>query len=298
VVCVRDCGGTGRAEFAIRDAIETGEIIGTRIRACGPIIRPDRDGFGDLVAVEVKGVSQMAAAVEDALAHGADFVNVMATSDPFGCGDDKRRRFDQRELFEAVQVAAAGKRKVASNAQCVDDIARAVHAGVVSIEQGSDLDDRSIDVMLEHGTALVPCLLARRNINAAMTARGETGAVYERALALEQRTREACARFAKAGGTVVMGTDCGAPGTDHGTNFHELALLIEAGLSPLDALRAGTTNAARVLDLDDSGAVAPGMRADLLIVEGDPSNDIRRVCDRTNRRALFVAGKRLDPANG
>ncbi|MEQ9811973.1 MAG: amidohydrolase family protein [Azospirillaceae bacterium] len=289
IVALRDCGGTGGPEFAVRDRIAAGLLDGPRIRACGPIIRPGTDGFGDRVALPAASGPALLDAVARLAANGADFLNVMATEDPF----DRSRApgYTHGDLAGAVAVAWRHGKPVASNAQHAEDIAGAAAAGVASIEQGSGLEEPGAALMLEHGTVLVPCLLARRNINRAMGAAATDSERYEQAHALEERTRQACRRFARAGGKVAMGTDCGAPGTPHGGNARELALLVDAGLPPRRALQAATSIAADLLGFADTGRIARGTRADLLVVAGDPLADIGCVADRKRHRALFLQGR-------
>jgi len=289
VVALRDCGGTGGPEFEVRDRIAAGQLDGPRIRACGPIIRPGTDGFGDRVALPAASGPALLEAVARLATNGADFLNVMATEDPFDRSGAPG--YTRDDLAGAVALARRHGKPVASNAQHAEDIAGAAAAGVASIEQGSGLEEAGLALMLEQGTVLVPCLLARRNINRALSAAATGSERYEQALALEERTRQACRRYARAGGNVAMGTDCGAPGTPHGDNARELALLVDAGLPTQQALQGATSIAADLLGLSDAGRIARGARADLLVVAGDPLADIACVADRAGHRALFLHGR-------
>ena len=108
------------------------------------------------------------------------------------------------------------------------------------------------------------------------------------------QSRAAARLFHRAGGTIAIGTDCGAPGTRHGDNARELALLVDAGLSPLDALRAATAHGATLLGLDDEGRVIEGAHADFLIVDGDPTIDIAVVADVARHRMVVKHGLALE----
>ena len=113
------------------------------------------------------------------------------------------------------------------------------------------------------------------------------------AAALAEHTRDAARRFSAAGGTIALGTDCGAPGSFHGANGDELSLMVSAGLAPTEVLRAATLNGAALMGLDDLGRIGVGARASLLLVKGDPSRDIAAVADVENHRGVWHQGDRV-----
>ena len=117
----------------------------------------------------------------------------------------------------ALTARALGLRTI-SNAQCGGDVAAVAAAGVASVEQGSCMDDAGIEAMIENDVVLVPILLARHNIDTARIARAGSPAAIDAAAQLAERTREAACRFVAAGGRLALGTDCGAPGSVHGTS--------------------------------------------------------------------------------
>ena len=196
--------------------------------------------------------------------------------------------YSEAELTAAIAAAKAAGRRVASNAQTARDILVVAREGADSVEQGSRLSDTALAEMLGRGVVLVPSLLARHNMAAARRRAGRTD---ERQDALAAETWRSLRRFHEASGRIAMGTDCGAPGSHHGDNAQELALLVAAGLSPLDALRAGTRNGADLMDLPAAGRIADGAAADFLIVEGNPVDDIAMVAERANHRRVVKSGR-------
>jgi len=98
-------------------------------------------------------------------------------------------------------------------------------------------------------------------------------------------------RFYDAGGKIAMGSDAGSPFNPHGENARELALMVQAGMTPIDALIAATGHAADLLGLTSHGRLKAGARADLLVVDGNPADDIRAVADRTNHRLVVKNGQ-------
>jgi imidazolonepropionase-like amidohydrolase len=181
-----------------------------------------------------------------------------------------------------VEEAAAAGLAVMAHAQATDGIKTAVRAGVRSIEHGVYLDDEAIELMRERGTWLVPTLMAPRGVFAA----AEAGvAVAEHQLAKARMVAEvhteSVRRAIAAGVRVAMGTDSGV--TPHGRNLEELGLLVDAGMSPAQALHSATLSAAQLLGLgDELGTIAPGKRADLVVVDGDPL-DVGTLAGRIER---------------
>jgi imidazolonepropionase-like amidohydrolase len=291
-VALRDCGGPGTAEFVFRDRVRRGEMAGPLVQACGRMIRKAINGFGDGVAYEAgdRDVPDAVAAVADT---GADFINIMTTIDATVCAREDRPAYANSAVEAGVAAAAQRGLRTISNAQCAADVRTVAAAGVASVEQGSLLDEAAIAAMLENDVVLVPIFLARHNMDEARVARGGSVQAIEAAAKLAEHTRDAVRRFSAAGGTVALGTDCGAPGSFHGANCDELSLMVAAGLTPTDVLRAATRNGATLMGLDDVGRIDVGARASLLLVEGDPSRDIAAVANLENHRGVWHDGDRV-----
>jgi imidazolonepropionase-like amidohydrolase len=210
-------------------------------------------------------------------------------------GDDiGARQFSDAELQAIVTEAHALGRKVAAHAHGTDGIKAAVRAGVDSIEHGSFLDDEAIRLMKEHGTWLVPTLLAGETV----LARAKSGALpawaVDKALAVPARMQESFAHAVKGGVRIAFGTDSGV--SAHGDNAREFALMVRGGLPPAAAIRAATRDAATLLGVAaDRGTLEAGRRADFIAVEGDPLADITRLARPV---AVYQDGRavRLDGA--
>jgi imidazolonepropionase-like amidohydrolase len=161
----------------------------------------------------------------------------------------------------------------------------AVRAGVDTIEHGAWLDDETVTEMARRGTWYVPTFAIYR-----WHAERGTALRQARARELIAPHRESFARARAAGVRVALGTDGGAYG--HGETAVELCHMVEAGLSPADAIMAGTARAAECLGIDgETGALAPGKAADLLVLERDPLRDIAVVADPSGRALVLRAGR-------
>jgi imidazolonepropionase-like amidohydrolase len=287
VTALRDCGGAARPEFRVRDACA--RATGPTIRACGHIICKVAEN-GDHVGRIAQGADAVAAAVDDEARMGSDFINIMATGAvPSQSGQSDDTSYSAAEVASGLAACHRRALRSASNAQRPVDIINVVQGGVTSVELGTWMDEASAQAMVAAGTVLVPCLLARRQSAVASD--------DEARHAFFAQSRAAVRRFHDAGGIIALGTDCGAPGTHHGSNAQELELLVEAGLSPLAALRAATANGAAVMGLADEGRIAPGTYADFLVVDGDPTADIARVATPAHHRLVIKRGATIARAD-
>jgi imidazolonepropionase-like amidohydrolase len=203
---------------------------------------------------------------------GAQVIKVAATggvSSPADPPDDVG--FSPAELSAVVEAASSRGRKVAAHAIGTQGIANAVDAGVSSIEHGSGLTPDIAARMAERGASLVPTLTVLSEL-------GDPAVMGEQAYEKAVRWREAAARAVpmavKAGVRIATGTDAGL-GIRHGQNLIELTHLVNAGLSPMDAIVAGTATAADVCGLGDQiGTLEPGKRGDLVVTAGNPLDHI------------------------
>ncbi|MEK6810318.1 MAG: amidohydrolase family protein, partial [Candidatus Thermoplasmatota archaeon] len=275
---LRDLGteGAGFADVALRDAIAKGIVQGPRVFATTRAIVATGcygpSGFDPRWEVpkgaqEATGVDGVRRAVREQVAAGADLIKVYA---------DYRRRngqpptptFSQDELNAIVDEATSAGLPVAAHAFTDEAIQRAVLARVATIEHGFDASDEVLGLMRERGVVLCPTLTA-----------GESVARYggwKPGMPDDPRIKEAKEMFARAlrsGVTIACGSDVGV--FAHGENARELELMVAYGMSPLEALRAATTTAAKVLRREkDLGRVAQGYVADLIAVRGDTLADL------------------------
>ncbi|MGB8861414.1 MAG: amidohydrolase family protein [Ilumatobacteraceae bacterium] len=219
----------------------------------------------------VDGPEAMRKKVRELVRAGADVIKVCTSGGVLSPRDDPRHgHFRNDELEVLVAEATAAGKWVMAHAQATDGIKSAIRAGIRSIEHGIYLDDEAIAMMLEHGTYLVPTLIAPMGVLEAVD-RGVNVPQYaiDKTRMVIETHRDSIGRAIAAGVKVAMGTDSGV--TPHGQNLRELEQMIACGMSPAGAVTAATRTAAQLMGLaDDRGSLEPGKRADLVITRGLP----------------------------
>jgi imidazolonepropionase-like amidohydrolase len=280
-----DLGADSDAIFGLRDAIESGKVLGPRIIAAGVVgahgghadIHGYRPDVMKLFAYPglCSGADDCRRAVRQAVQRGADVIKTASTGGVMSntaAGVGQQMMDD--ELVAIVQVAHQFGRRVACHAHGTDGIKAALRAGVDSIEHGTYLDAESIRLMKAQGTYLVPTLLAGDTVKRqALTADWMPTNVKKKALEVGPNMIAAARRAHEAGVKVAFGTDSAA--SPHGENAREFALMIQAGFTPIDAIRSATVwGAAHNRIADEVGSLAPGKAADLIAVKGDPLSDV------------------------
>jgi imidazolonepropionase-like amidohydrolase len=222
---------------------------------------------------------------------GAQVVKVAATggvSTPADGPDDVG--FSPAELRAVVEAASSRGRRVAAHAIGTQGIANAVDAGVHSIEHGCGLTPEIAERMAKRGAFLVPTLTVLNELGDPAVMGQEA---YQKAVRWRAAVSEAVPMAVKAGVRIATGTDAGL-GIRHGQNLVELAHLVNAGLSPMAAIVAGTATAAEVCGLGDQvGTLEPGKRADLVVAAGNPLDDIDLLADATNITLVVQDGRIL-----
>ena len=220
----------------------------------------------------------MRAAVRYQVKYGADVIKTCATGGVLSEGDAVgATQYTFEELKAMVDEAHKLERKVAAHAHGTEGIKIATRAGVSSIEHGSFLDEEGAKLMAEKGTFLVPTLMAGETVESLAKNNVLRGFRAEKALAAAAAMRHAIKLAVANKVMIALGTDAGV--IPHGTNAHEFTLMVEwGGMKPMDAIQAGTLNAAKLLGLDKTiGSLSVGKFADIVAVPGDPLTDIKRM---------------------
>lgn len=287
---VRDLGSRPFLAVDLRGSIDEGYLVGPRVVASGPGISMT-GGHGDLnkysptVRVEMypeerdyqiaDGVDQVRHVVRAQVKHGVDVIKIHASGGVMSRGDPPGSpQFSVEELRMAVQEAHALGRKVAAHAHGAQGIKNAVTAGVDSIEHGSMIDDEGIRLMVEKGTWLVSDIYNDDYLLGKAKEIHLPEEAIEKERMIGQLQRDNFVKCVKAGVKMAYGTDAGV--YPHGDNGMQFALMVKYGLTPPQAIRAATTNAAELLGrANDVGSVAPGRYADLIAVADDPLKDVR-----------------------
>jgi imidazolonepropionase-like amidohydrolase len=276
VTTVRDVGSTDGLAVEIGRAVELGILSGPRVVAAGRAIAMT-GGHGWFLGREADGPDALRRAAREEIKAGASCIKLMASGGVYGHAEEPGSpQLTVEEMRPAVEEAHKAGRKAAAHAYSVEAINNALEAGVDSVEHGSFLDRETVGRMREQGTYLVPTM----SVYAAMAEKGpglgSPEYITRKTAEVLEASGEAFRLALEVGVPVAAGTDCGAPGHPHGTLPEELRLMVEAGATPQQALRFGTSAAAELLGLgDEVGALEPGKRADLLAVAGDPTLDIQ-----------------------
>ena len=289
ITSVRDCGGREYQEFAVRNACNDGRFPGPTIRAAGKMICMT-GGHGNRMGRVADGPDEVVKAVREQVHAGCDLVKIMATGGVMTPGvNPEDAHYSAKEMAVGIAEAKRFRRPTASHAQGAEGILNATRGGVTSIEHGIFMNDECCREMVERGTFLVPTLAALRHI-LANAGTGIPDYVVEKAGRCAEAHEQSVRMFRDAGGRIALGTDAGTPFNLHGRNSDELRFMVEVGMTNLEALRAGTSNAADLMGLDDRGRIMEGAMADLLVVEGDPSSDIAAAADRGRHRRVVKNG--------
>lgn len=284
---VADLGAENSAIFALREGIKRGDVPGPRIIAAGSAVsihggHGDVNGFSDEVMHVLRptsvcsGADDCRRAVREQVWHGADIIKITATGGVLSnTAAGLAQQFSDDELKAIVDAAHRMGRKVTAHAHGVDGINSFLRAGGDSIEHGTYLDADSIALFKKSGAYLVPTLMAGDFVYRIASGPNNFLTPAQTAKALDAGPKMlAMARRAHEGGVkIAFGTDTGV--SAHGDNAGEFALLVKAGLTPLEAIQTATVNAADHFSMSSEiGSLAPGKAADLIAVKGDPLKDV------------------------
>jgi imidazolonepropionase-like amidohydrolase len=288
---LRDVGSRDYLDVGLRNAIRSGDVPGPRLLVAVHAIGATgghcdaEDGFraglfGKETGPEdgvINGADQARYAVRLMHKYGADVIKTCASGGVLSPTDDvDTPQLTQEELNAIVDEAHALRRRVATHAHGAEAAKRAIRAGVNSIEHGSFLDDEALDMMKEHGTYLVPTLMAPQGLQEQM----DKGTYIPPAIAAKARAAIAAIRstFQRAlakGVKIGLGTDAAVYA--HGRNAEEFHQMVDLGMKPIDALKAGTSADADLLGIADRvGTLEANKIADVVAVPGNPVENIRQ----------------------
>lgn len=270
VTTVRDLGASNETDYAMRDLINMGRMVGPRMFVAGQGLSAGR---GD--APNPERFRELA---DTRIAAGSDWVKIFGSRGSYQ-SVETTQTVTFEEMKAAVDAAHAKSHRVAIHSYGPSGVRDAVRAGADSVEHGIDLDDDTIAEMVRRGTFWVPTIDHNRYY---IDARDEFGFAPDTIPPLQayiEKNLESARRAFKAGVKIAMGSD--AVFTMFGQNTRELAWFVKAGMTPAQALKAATTTGADLLGMETSlGAIAPGFFADLVAVEGDPLADVNVLIDR------------------
>jgi imidazolonepropionase-like amidohydrolase len=272
VTTVRDLGAPDGLDGVVRRAYGDGLALGPRLLVSGrPLVAPG--GHAAFMGRPVASADDACRAVAEAVAAGVDWIKLMATAGLSTAGAEaSEQQLPDAVLRAAVAEAHAAGLPVAAHAVAGPGVRAAIDAGVDSLEHGYVLGADDVAAMRDHGTTYVPTRTVVHQVAGGLEIEGSRPPARARAAARRaDATHGAAIRRALAADIpIVAGTDY-----QHGALPLEVALLVDAGLTPTHALRAATSGAARLLRRPDLGALAVGAPADLLVVRGDPLRDVR-----------------------
>lgn len=280
---VRNVGAEGYADVALRDAINAGDVIGPRMQVSGPplgitgghcdnsLLPPEYHYSAEGVADGVEAVMHK---VREVVKYGADVVKFCASGGVFSKGDNPLlEQYSPSEMEVLITESHRLGRKVAAHAHSAISIKDAVRAGVDSIEHGIFLDDEGIQLMKEHKTYLVPTSYPLFWFEEHAPQMNLPPWVKEKAAIIIPAAKKNVANAFRSGVRVALGTDAGV--YPHGENGGEFWSMVTLGLTPVQALQAGTVNAADLMGWSDRiGSIEKGKLADIVAVKGNPVADV------------------------
>ncbi len=305
VTTMCDCGSWNRTGFALKEGLALGLVEGPRVLVAGPPVTVT-GGHLWYMGGEADGVDGVRKRVRHLIKQGADFIKIAASGGSTLSSDPYRASYSVAELTAIVDEAHNRGRSVLAHCRCTDAINSALDAGVDAIlhcsfydNDGSyRFDQKTADRLAVSEVWLNPTMnIGRANrvrLSEIMEERPLTPdeqTRLDRSTVSGERSMDQFSKLIKAGVKLVGGSDCGWSHYPFGDFQGEILALNAAGLPPLAAIYAGTRSPAAALGIEDSiGAVAPGKEADLLVVNGDPSQDLERLRDVA---AVFKGGVRV-----
>lgn len=286
---VRDLGGSG-VNISLRKAVQKGLVDGPRIITAGRAISASgghmdaSDGFRDDAFNHkmgpddgiADGRDELVKAVRLQIKHGSDVIKIASTGGVLDLSENASgAEFTIDEIKAVVETAKDYGLRVACHAHGAEGIRRAIIAGVTSIEHGSFMNEEDMELAKKYGTYLVPTIIAGKSVADSAKIPGFFPPVIARKAAeVGVQIQQTFGKAYKAGVKIAFGTDAGVYA--HGKNALEFGYMVEAGMPPMEAIKAATVNAADLLGITEkTGSISKGKFADIVAVDGDPLEDIK-----------------------
>ena len=282
---VRDLGSRDFADVALRDAIAAGSVPGPRMLVAVKSLSAtgghgDDNELPEDIHVErykalADGPDAIRQKVRENVKYGADWIKLLATGGVMSAGTDPTMAdYTEEEIRAAVAAATDKRRDVAVHAHGAEGIKRAIRAGARSIEHASMLDDEAVRLARENRVWLVMNPYTNRYMLDRGAAGGYEPYQLEKSRQVLDMKMASLRKAVAAGLKLAYGTDAGVQA--HGLNGRQLVMYVEAGMSPLAAIRAATVVNAELLRMEGRiGTLRPGASADIIAVRGDPLADVR-----------------------
>ena len=292
VTTIRDMGGKDGIDLGLRQAVNSGLVAGPRMQVSGRLICMT-GGHGWQIGREANGPDDVRRAARDQIKAGADIVKLMATGGVMTPSvEPGSEQLTEEELWAGVEEAHKAGKKTATHAMGTRGILNALRAGIDSIEHGVYLDEEAVALMAEKNIPMIPTISALYFIETRGVEAGIPAYAVEKTLMVKPYHLESVRMAREAGVAVAAGTDAGTPFNLHGQNLSEIKLLVDyGGFSPMAAIEAGTRVSARVMGLENKlGTIEAGKLADIILVQGNPLDDIDILCKPENIRLVMKGG--------
>lgn len=280
VTYIRDAGAPNYIDVDLHNAQLKGEILAPEMQtACKCICMTG--GHGHATGREADGPDDCRKAAREQLKAGANWIKVMATGGVMTKGvEPGSPQLTEDELRAAIEEAHKAGAKTFTHAQGMEGIKNALRAGVDSIEHGFFMDDWCFDFMKEHDVFFVPTLAAPYWIKKFGTDAGIPDYMVKKVEKTIDAHQDTFRRAHKAGVKIALGTDAGTPFNKYDKTAFECVLMVENGMTPMEAIQCGTINAAELLSVKDThGSITVGKRANFAVFENDPLSDIHALLD-------------------
>jgi imidazolonepropionase-like amidohydrolase len=278
VTTVRDLGGPTGVVLAARDAVKLGLFPGPTIVGSGcPIAMTG--GHVHQIGLEVDGPDEALKATRELIKSGVDCVKVMASGGIYSEGEETGAiQLSVAEMAAVVSAAHNAGRRVAAHTDSAQSIENALDAGVDTIEHGLFITEPLLNRMAQAGVYFVPTMSVYRRMAEAGQKAGTPRWALDKLGPVVEVSTAGFELALRTGVRIAAGSDTGSPCHEHNSIAYELEMMVELGMSALDAIRAATRTAAEAIGVADMvGTLQPGMRADLTVVHGNPLDDFRAI---------------------